>query len=94
MTLPLPAWLVIPERPEGRYEDLSAEGRSLYSRACDIEARGFLLLHAETLGEAGRLGALGCLMRAEVYLSDRLAYEVDKPGALFAAGLGLNPDDR
>jgi hypothetical protein len=57
------------------------EGSSLCYRACDLKVRWFLNLRAEREYSDGNLEGAQVLIGAMLYLTDRLAYEVDKPGA-------------
>jgi len=53
-----------------------AEARSLFRRACDLKARFFCNRVALEEYEAGNLEGSAILNHAEVYLADRLGYQL------------------
>lgn len=59
-----------------------AEGCSLYYRAADIKTRLFLIAVGERLCDEGKTEAAAILLHADLYLSDRLAYELDRAGVI------------
>ena len=71
---------------EARWADPNA--RALFFRACDLKARFFLNRVAIEIERAGGdLAPIAMLIHAEMYLSDRLAYELYPPPSKMAIPL-------
>jgi hypothetical protein len=67
---------------------VSPEARALFRRACDLKARFFLnRIASEESERGGDLGVVALLVHAEIYLSDRLAYELYPPPSKMAIPL-------
>lgn len=65
--------------------------RRLIFRASDMKARLLLVLLSEKEYDAGNLEGSAALFHAEMYLSDRLAYELDPPPHKYAIPKGRWP---